>query len=77
MKRLVMAFGLGVLAPLFFAVWLGGENLAQVGMRLAAIEGGFRLAARHWQWEATPEHDPELVAHAEPVPAAKPKKGRR
>lgn len=60
-KRLVAAFGLGAVLPLFGALWLGGENLAQAGLRLAAIEQGFSLAARHWQFEATPSHEIELA----------------
>ncbi len=60
-KRLVTAFGLGAALPLLGALWLGGENLAQAGLRLAAIEQGFSLAARHWQFEATPAHEIELA----------------
>ncbi|MEB2286149.1 MAG: hypothetical protein OZ922_15880 [Myxococcales bacterium] len=60
-KRLAMAFGLGAALPLLGALWLGGENLAQAGFRLAAIEQGFALASRHWQFEATPAHEIELA----------------
>ena len=60
-KRLAAAFGLGAALPLFGALWLGGENLAQAGLRLAAIEQGFSLASRHWQFEAAPAHEIELA----------------
>lgn len=60
-KRLAMAFGLGAALPLLGALWLGGENLAQAGLRLAAIEQGFALASRHWQFSATPAHEIELA----------------
>ncbi|MCC6848179.1 MAG: hypothetical protein IT294_06720 [Deltaproteobacteria bacterium] len=76
-KRLAMAFGLGAALPLLIALWLGGENLAQAGLRLAAIEQGFSLASRHWQFEATPAHEIEIArwdAPASGLPAAK--KGR-
>lgn len=76
-KRLAMAFGLGSTLPLLVALYAGGENVAQAGLRLVAIEQGFSLAARHWTFEATPSHEPELVAQVDPVPAAKSKKGRR
>jgi hypothetical protein len=56
-KRIAVAFGLGAAMPLLGALYLGGENLAQAGLRLAAIEQGFSLAARHWQFEATPDHE--------------------
>lgn len=71
-KRLAMAFGLGAALPLLGAIWLGGENLAQAGLRLAAIEQGFSLAARHWQFEATPAHEIELARWDAPesTPAA-------
>lgn len=61
MKRLALAFGLGALSPLLFALWLGGENVAQCGLRLAAIENGFSLASRHWQFEAAPAHEIEVA----------------
>ncbi|MCC6766324.1 MAG: hypothetical protein IT293_16820 [Deltaproteobacteria bacterium] len=60
-KRFAMAFGLGAATPLLAALWLGGENLAQAGLRLAAIEQGFSLASRHWQFEAAPAHEMELA----------------
>lgn len=71
-KRLAMAFGLGAALPLLGAIWLGGENLAQAGLRLAAIEQGFSLASRHWQFEATPAHEIELARWDAPesAPAA-------
>ncbi len=56
-KRIAVAFGLGAVMPLLCALYLGGENVAQAGLRLAAIEQGFSLAARHWQFEATPAHE--------------------
>ena len=37
-KRLAVAFGLGAVMPLFCALYVGGENVAQAGLRLAAIE---------------------------------------
>lgn len=81
MKRIAAAFGIGAAMPLLFALWLGGENLAQVGLRLHAIEDGFSLAARHWQFEATPSHEVEVArwdeAGSTPATAkqAAPKKG--
>ena len=68
-KRLAMAFGFGATMPLLCALYAGGENLAQAGLRLAAIEQGFALASRHWQFQATPAHDMELARWDEP-PAA-------
>jgi hypothetical protein len=60
-KRLAMAFGLGAALPLVAALYVGGENIAQAGLRLAAIEQGFALASRHWQFEATPAHETTLA----------------
>ena len=57
MKRIALAFVLGVLTPIAIAAHLGGETVAQAGIRLAAIEQGFALAQRHWQFDATPEHE--------------------
>jgi hypothetical protein len=54
--------------PLVCALYLGGENLAQVGLRLAAIEQGFSLAARHWQFEATPAQEVTLARWDAPAP---------
>lgn len=69
-KRLAVAFGLGAATPLLGALYLGGENLAQAGLRLAAIEQGFALATRHWQFEATPAHEFEVARWDErPAPA--------
>ena len=65
-KRLAVAFGLGAATPLIGALYLGGENLAQAGLRLAAIEQGFALAARHWQFEATPAHEMTMARWDEP-----------
>ena len=78
-KRIVMAFGLGASMPLLCALWLGGETVAQAGLRLAAIEQGFALASRHWQFEATPAHEETLARWDEPAPAPakKPKGARR
>ncbi len=56
-KQIAAAFGLGTVMPLLCALYLGGENVAQAGLRLAAIEQGFSLASRHWQFEATPAHE--------------------
>ena len=68
-KRLSIAFGLGAVMPLVLALYLGGENLTQAGIRLTAIEQGFSLACRHWQFEATPAHEEIAVAQAEkPAP---------
>lgn len=69
-KRIAMAFGLGASMPLLCALWLGGETLAQAGLRLAAIEQGFALASRHWQFEATPAHEIDLASWHEPPAAA-------
>jgi len=72
---LSVAFGLGVATPLVVALYLGGETVAQAGLRLAAIEQGFALAARHWQFEATPEHDITVARVDSPPPVArKPRK---
>lgn len=60
-KRLAVAFGLGAAMPLVCALYVGGENLAQVGFRLAAIEQGFALASQHWQFEATPAQQVEVA----------------
>ena len=78
-KRLAAAFGLGAVMPLFCALYLGGENLAQVGFRLAAIEQGFSLASRHWQFEATPAQEVAVARWDEPaaMPAAVKKSKRR
>lgn len=69
-KRLAVAFGLGTTLPLLCALYLGGENLAQVGLRLAAIEQGFSLASRHWQFEATPAQEITVARWDEPASAA-------
>jgi hypothetical protein len=71
-KRLAVAFGLGAAMPLICALYVGGENLAQAGLRLAAIEQGFALASRHWQFEATPAQQVEMARWDETVatPAA-------
>ena len=63
-KQLAMAFGLGAAMPLLSALYLGGETVAQAGFRLAAIEQGFALATRHWQFEAVPMHQAETTALA-------------
>lgn len=81
-KRLAMAFGLGVAMPLLCALYVGGENVAQAGFRLAAIEQGFALAARHWQFEATPAQATTLAQWSDatpvaPVAARKPHPARR
>ncbi len=70
-KRLAIAFGLGTALPLVCALYIGGENLAQLGLRLAAIEQGFALASRHWQFEATPSQAVAVARwdEAEPVAA--------
>ena len=68
-KRLAMAFGLGAALPLVGALYLGGENIAQAGLRLAAIEQGFALASRHWQFEATPAHETMVARLDEPAAA--------
>jgi hypothetical protein len=73
---LSVAFGLGVSTPLVFALYFGGEAVAQAGLRLAAIEQGFALAARHWQFEATPEHE-MTVARADVAPSAPARKPRK
>ena len=41
-KRLAVAFGLGAAMPLFCALYLGGENLAQAGLRLGSDRAGVR-----------------------------------
>lgn len=69
-KRLAVAFGLGAAMPLVCALYLGGENLAQAGLRLAAIEQGFALAARHWQFEATPAHQLDVARWDAPPPTS-------
>ena len=81
MKRFAVAFGLGAALPFLGALWLGGENLAQVGFRLAAIEQGFALASRHWQFEATPAHEMAVARWdappTAPVAVKKPGPARR
>lgn len=77
-KWLAAAFGLGAALPLLVALSLGGEGLVQAGLRLVAIEQGFALAGRHWQFTALPEHQAEQVAYVEEDgPAPKPAKPRR
>jgi hypothetical protein len=81
-KRLAVAFALGATLPLVTALYAGGENLAQAGFRLAAIEQGFALAARHWQFEATPAQATTLAQWSDatpvaPIAARKPKPARR
>jgi hypothetical protein len=68
-KQLAMAFGLGATMPLVCALYLGGENLAQAGLRLAAIEQGFALASTHWQFQAAPAQQLELARWDEPQQA--------
>lgn len=78
MKRVAIAFGIGVCLPFVFALYLGGETLTQAGLRLTAVEQGFSLAAHHWEFEAVPAHqEPVAVAQIENVPAVKGKKVRR
>ncbi len=81
-KRLAVAFGLGAALPLLTALYAGGENVAQFGFRLAAVEQGFALAARHWQFEATPAQATTLAQWSDapaaaPVAARKAKPARR
>ena len=69
MQKYALTFLAGMLVPLLGLVWLGGDTLTQMGLRLTAIEQGFQLAGRHWQFEAAPAHE-VMVAIEEP------KKGR-
>lgn len=71
-KQLGLAFAAGVLTPLLVALYLGGETLAQAGLRLTAIEQGFALASRHWQFEASPAHETVVAQIEEPAGAKKP-----
>lgn len=73
MKQVAIGVAIGMCLPLLCALYCGGETVAQAGIRLAAIEEGFRLASHHWQFEATPSHM-QQVAYEEPKPA---KKGKR
>lgn len=82
MKKYAAIFLAGFVAPIVLALYAGGENLAQVGLRLAAVEQGFALASRHWQFEASPAQEVATArwydtptAQAEPLPAVK--KGAR
>ena len=77
-KRLGIAFALGLLTPLVFALYLGGERIAVAGIKLAAIENGFHLAAREWTFDAVPAHEGRemAVAQAEELPAKKAKARR-
>lgn len=80
-KKYAATFAFGALLPIVGALYAGGENVAQAGLRLVAIEQGIALAQRHWQFEATPSHEPEVVAQAddEPIrrqPPAKPARKR-
>lgn len=84
MKKTLAVFGLGVSLPLLLALYLGGENLTQAGIRLTAIEQGFSLACRHWQFEATPAHeDAVAMVHdgndwfPDPAPMKPAKRGRK
>lgn len=76
-KRLGAAFLLGAAMPLLGALWLGGETVAQAGLRLSAIEQGFKLASTHWQFEATPAQQVEVAQWDEPTRKAPAKKARR
>jgi hypothetical protein len=80
-KRLAVAYGLGAAMPLVCAIYLGGETIAQAGLRLAAIEQGFALASRHWQFEATPAHEIAVArwddSLAAPPAAKKPSAAKR
>ena len=69
-KRLAIAFATGAVTPLLCALYLGGENIAQAGLRLAAIEQGFSLASRHWQFEATPAQEIAVAQWNDPLPAS-------
>jgi hypothetical protein len=75
-KKLAIVFLLGFCSPVLLALYAGGETVAQAGLRLAAIESGFRLAAHHWEFDAVPAHqEPVRVVQAEPEKPTK--KGRR
>lgn len=69
MKRTLYTLMLGISLPLVSALYVGGENVAQAGLRLAAIEQGFSLASRHWQFEATPAQEATVARWDEPAPA--------
>jgi hypothetical protein len=84
----VRQFGYGVAVGLALAalgaLYSGGEAMAQAGLRLAAIEQGFALAGRHWQFEAVPElaavAEAGVAAQAAPAPrkaGVAPASGRR
>jgi hypothetical protein len=75
-KRLAIVALVSFTTPFLLALYAGGEAITQVGIRLVAIEQGFALAQRHWQFEATPAHaepgtEPTRV---EPLPKPKPRK---
>ena len=75
MKRLSLAFILGVMLPFASAFYAGGERIAIIGIKLSAIENGFSLARRDWQFDAVPVHaaEPTRVAQSAPAPTAKAK----
>ena len=76
-RRYVLTFVLGVSLPIVAALYAGGERVAIVGIKLAAIENGFQLASRSWTFDAVPDHEPEALAQAEPDTVKKPGAKRR
>lgn len=78
-KRLGAAFLLGAITPLLGALWLGGENLAQAGLRLAAVERGFSEATKHHSWVASVDADalPQAEIGVPVVEARAPRKVSR
>jgi hypothetical protein len=77
LKRYGLTLLLGVSLPILAALYAGGENVAQLGLRLAAVEQGVALAQRHWTFDAVPDHEAEAVALNEPVTVKKPTRGKR
>ncbi len=74
-KRYALTFALGATLPIVAALYAGGERIAVLGFRIAAIENGVQLATRDWHVDGVPAHE-EMVAQAEPVPAKKAKARR-
>lgn len=76
MKTIARVYGLGVVTGMILVVLLalaaGADAITQFGMRYHAVEDGFELAMRHWQWEATPAMAEAPVQTPEPKVAKAP-----
>jgi hypothetical protein len=76
LKLILATVALTLCAMLLVLLYLGGETLVQAGIRLTAVEEGFKLAGRHWQYDAFPSHEGPMQVAVVEKPAVKPvKKG--